>query len=357
MARTRSRRVTQADIAKHAGVSTAVVSLVLNGIANGKVRISDATQQRVRNSMQELGYVPNTAARQLARGRTNVIGVFTYEAIFPIDASNFYQPFLVGIEEAATQLDFNLLLLTGGLRDGKRSIYQNGSNQLLAAEGAVLLGTNEDRAEIKRLWESGYPFVFVGRREIDGHNIPSSAADYAGASEHLVNQLITAGHRTFALPNTGSVNESAADRYRGVEAAFAEHPDIVRYEPKLLNEHLTIEWLAEQLDNGVTAVVCATTPAAARVLDAARALGVSVPDQLSVASLGNADSPQIYPDGLTTYIIPHREMGAKALELLAAMLAQEELPQFPITIPCTFVPGSTIAPPPAVPATRKKGAS
>lgn len=343
----RRRRVTQADIARHAGVSTAVVSLVLNDSANGSVRIAKATQERVRESMRELGYVPNTAARQLARGRTNVIGVFTYEPIFPIDASSFYQPFLVGIEEAASNLDFNLLLLTGGLRNGKRNIYENGANRLLAAEGAVLLGTNEDRAELKRLWESDYPFVFVGRREIDGHNIPATAANYADASEYLVNYVIEAGHRKIALTRLGSNTESETDRFIGVERALAAHPDVTGTQHIQTIDHITPEWLTDVVNAGVTAIVCYSTPPAARILGLATKLGLSVPGQLSIASLGNADDPRIMPEGLTTFLIPHREMGFRALELLATLLAREELPQFPITIPCTFVPGSTVAPPQA----------
>lgn len=355
MARSRARRVTQADIARHAGVSTAAVSLVLNDIADGRVRISAATQQRVRDAMQELGYVPNTAARQLARGRTNVIGVFTYEPIFPLDASNFYQPFLVGIEEAASHLDFNLLLLTGGVRNGKRTIYEHGTNRLLAAEGAVLLGTNEDRAELKRLHDSDYPFVFVGRREIDGQNIPASAANYAEASEHLLLQILEAGHRNIVVTRAGNESESEADRFRGVHAAVSQHADVTYTECLIGSEPITGAWVDEQLANGATAIVCSTTPAAVRVLDIAVAKGISVPDNLSVASLGNADNPVEYPERLTSYVIPHREMGAAALELLAKMLANEDLPQFPITVPCTFVPGSTIAPPRKVSAISGKG--
>ncbi len=345
MKRVRAKRVTQADIARHAGVSTAVVSLVLNNAVHGNVRVSPSTQQRVRESMNKLGYVPNSAARQLARGRTNTIGVFTYEPIFPLASTNFYQPFLIGIEEAATQLNYNLLLLTGGVRDGKRKIYDNGANRLFAAEGAVLLGTNEDREELKQLWESGYPFVFVGRRQVDGHNIPSSAADYEQASQHLVSHVAAQGHRNIMVMRHGTHSESEIDRFKGVRAAIAAHPEVTFHHFEKNTNEVSREWLVEQLDLGVTAFICAATPPAVNLIHLAEQMDLRVPEDISVAALGNADNPQIFFEGLTTFLIPHREMGSAAVRLLSDILASKDPPLYPITIPCTFVPGTTVAPP------------
>lgn len=355
MARKRVRRVTQADIAKHAGVSTAVVSLVLNNSANGSVKISEQTQQRVREAIQELRYVPNTAARQLARGRTNVIGVFTYEPIFPLNVDNFYQRFLIGIEEAASNLNYNLLLLTGSLENGRRSIYQHGTNQLLAAEGALLLGSYEDREELRRLWEDGYPFVFVGRREIDGQNIPASAADYAGASKHLLEQFILAGHRSVDILYPAIPNESHQDRLKGTRTAAASHPDLIYSERLITEQEITAQWLRSRTDNGVTAFVTTDMPSAVKIMELAKSLGIRIPEEISIGSLGNADNPLLSETGITMFEIPHREMGAKALELLAAVLSQEEPPPYPITIPCTFVPGVTLAPPPTARPSKRKG--
>ena len=71
---------TQREVARLAGVSQAAVSQVLNG-GEGGIRIPDATRQRVLQAMQDVGYVPNVAARRLAGGRNRILGVFTLSLI------------------------------------------------------------------------------------------------------------------------------------------------------------------------------------------------------------------------------------------------------------------------------------
>lgn len=345
----RGSRPTQHDIARAAGVSTAVVSLVINGRANGKVKISSATQERVRQAIRDLGYVPNLAARQLAGGQTNVLGVFTYEPIFPMSPTDFYQPFLVGIEEQATKSDYNLLLFTRPTGTGRRHIYHDGVNQLLAAQGAVLVGTNEDRDELSRLRDEGYPFVFVGRREINGENIPATAADYTGATEALVGRLIAAGHRQILYISFQSENESAADRTRGflraLTAAGIPAPErfVHRTEkaPTITIEHLH-QWIAQ----GITALAFEQINTAYEILELAEGAGLRVPGDLSIVALGKADDPTVHHHDIDTFFIPQREMGAGAVTLLDRILREPDASiSYPITIPCTPVPGRTIGPP------------
>ena len=214
----RTRRPTQSDIARAAGVSPAVVSLVINGRTDGKIRISERDPGRVRQAIRDLGYVPNLAARQLAGGRNRLIGVFTYEPVFPLGETNFYYPFLVGIEEQAEALGYDLLLFTRNDRGtGRRMIYRDGINALQVADGAVLLGTNEDRSELARILADGFPFVFAGRREINGVPLAYVGADYAAAaarSSSTSPRSVTAASSIFDNTVVDN-NESAADRLTG----------------------------------------------------------------------------------------------------------------------------------------------
>lgn len=344
----RVSRPTQHDIARAAGVSTAVVSLVINGRADGKIKISPATQERVRTAIRELGYVPNLAARQLAGGKTNVLGVFTYEPIFPISPSSFYQPFLVGIEEQATKNDFNLLLFTRPSGMGQRRIYHDGVNQLLAAQGAILLGSYEDRDELSRLRDEGYPFVFVGRREINGVTIPSTAADYTGATAALIQRLIDAGHREILYIALEPLSESAEDRKIGYLRAM-ENAGV--HAPERLIRHMDVDtieiaqirqWIAE----GVTALAVQQMEAAIHMLRTIEDHGLRVPEDLSLVALGKANDPTEGYHDIDTFFIPQQEMGAEAVSLLDRMLHEPEADiTYPITIPCTPASGRTIGPP------------
>lgn len=353
----RVSRPTQHDIAEAAGVSTAVVSLVVNGRANGKVKISAATQERVRQAIRDLGYVPNLAARQLAGGQTNVLGVFTYEPIFPIAPTSFYQPFLVGIEEQATQSDYNLLLFTRPSGEGVRRIYDDGVNQLLAAQGAILLGTNENRHELGRLRDEGYPFVFVGRRAINGEALPCTAADYIGATEALVRRLLDAGHRNILYLGADLFNESAEDRQTGFHHAMtgAGIPDperlVHRMDLALIDDLQIRQWIAR----GITALAIEKIDEAHRILILAGDIGLHVPGDLSIVALGKADDPTRDHHDIDTFFIPQREMGAEAVTLLDRTLREQDVDiSSPITIPCIPVHGRTIGPPSPSSATGKE---
>jgi hypothetical protein len=180
------RRPTQADIARLAGVSQATVSLVLNERDTG-ARISPETRDRVLAVMREWGYVANASARSLAGGRNRIIGVYTFEPVFPTTSVDFYFPFLLGMEQEAAELGHDLLLFTSV--GGERRMYRDGATRLTVADGALLLGRNPNVDEIERLRDSGYPFVYVGHREVSGASVSYVAADYTRATRELTERL------------------------------------------------------------------------------------------------------------------------------------------------------------------------
>src|SRR5512133_2923101 len=102
------KRPTLADVARFAGVSRAIVSLVLNAGA-GSAAISVEIRDRVLEAARTLNYVPDPAARPFTGDGNRLIGVFTYEDVFPLEQSNFYYEFILGIERAAVRLDYNVI--------------------------------------------------------------------------------------------------------------------------------------------------------------------------------------------------------------------------------------------------------
>ena len=120
-----ARRVTQRDIARLAGVSQATVSLVLNDAAAAAGRIPKETRERVEKAIRDTGYVADPIARRMAKGHNRILGVFTYEPAFPSVQADFFSPFLLGIEEAAQDLGYDLLLLTGASRGDKKIFGDN----------------------------------------------------------------------------------------------------------------------------------------------------------------------------------------------------------------------------------------
>lgn len=335
--------MTQKDIARLTGVSQATVSLVLNGRADVGVRISAETRERVLRVIEETGYVADPVARRLAARHNRIIGVFTYEAVFPIASNDFYRPFLVGIEEQAEALGSDLLLLTSAaVVDGRRRIFHT-DNRLRLADGCVLLGRSLDPEELARLVAEGPPFVSVGRRDDAGGPVPYVGAAYPAAVAALVRRAVDSGHTRLAYAGHGAGAESYADRMRGFTEAVRAAGAAGRHEPVAGRDLGSV--LDSLIDAGVTAVFAEEHADGVALARLAADRGRSVPADLSVVTLGEptrATAPTAVQ--FTGFQIPRRRMGREAVEVLTALIEGAPV-QTQRLLACTVVDGATLAPP------------
>lgn len=352
MARQRAlrRRVSQADVARVAGVSTGIVSSVINNKSYGSIRVSDATRERVLAAVRELGYVPDPVARRMAGGSNRLIGVFTYEAMFPTNAQSFYHEFLVGIEEAAEEAEHNLLLLTGSRHDDRRSLYAGGVNGLRLADGGLLFGTSEDTNEVRRLAEEGFPFVVVGERDYPGVEASYSAADYISGTAALVHEAYQLGHRRIAMVNTH--NDPVPGRVAGfLQARDAlglseEQAPLIDVRGLPEGDAGGEEAAREVVASGATVALLQGGHWLAAFLAEARRRGRSVPQDLSLVVL-RGDQPVVDGVALTDLDIPRNEMGREAVRLLLQLIADPDAGPLRVRLPCGIHEGSTLVPPPA----------
>lgn len=337
------RRVTQQDIARMTGVSQATVSLVLNGRAETDVRIAPETRERVLRAIQETGYVADPIARRLAARHNRILGVFTYEPVFPTANSDFYHPFLVGIEQRAESLGCDLLLLTSApVVDGRRRIFHR-DNRIRLADGCVLLGRSLDREELTRLVGEGLPFVSVGRRDDAGGPVSYVGADYAAAVAALVQRAAQAGHTRIAYAGEGAGPESHADRRRGFTEAAAAAGLVAGHET--VGARAPGEVLDSLQSAGVTAVFVEEYADAVALAQVAAQRGVDIPGDLSVVTLGDPTRPASQIDlEFTGFRIPRGEMGSQAVDVLMALLEGADTDRQRL-LPCDLVAGATLGPP------------
>lgn len=309
----------QSDIARAAGVSQATVSLILTGRAVEN-SIPQSTQDRVLKAIADLGYVPNAAARSLRGGRNGLIGVHTFEPVFPVTSEDYYNEFLVGIEEQAVELGLDLVLFasTQGA-DGTRSIYGNGSNRLRLADGAVLLGIGEDNEELERLAREKYPFVFIGRRDRASELMPYVVPDYATALGDVLEQLHDLGHRSVRY--LGSVERKSPQEDR--VAGFVEHAQRLELDaaaPAYLDpDQLSTDWLRSLLAEGVTAVLVETHELAEAMTNVAIDAGIDIPSDLSMICL-DVGPRGTAPLRWSHLQVPRRELGRRAVAVLIELL-------------------------------------
>lgn len=339
------RRPQQKDVAARAGVSQALVSAVLNGRTAGAVRIGAATEQRVREAIRELGYAPNPAARRLAGGRNQLIGVFTYEPLFPIERTTGNYPFLAGIEREVAAQNYNLLLFTQANAEGGRTIYRDGGNSLRLTDGAIMFGHHVHTEELRQLLREQFPFVYIGRREVPGEEISFVVAAHVASTAEMVARAFAFGHRRLALLRDPGDSEPSQDREAGYRLAHqrAGIPLDERCIRRVRSADLAPELLRELREAGVTACVVEETTQAEQLLVAARELGLRVPEDCSVVALSDAMTEPV-PSEITTIVVPRQEIGARAVRLLIERLEQpgEVVPQ-QIYLPCAVSEGATLA--------------
>lgn len=340
----RAKAPSQADVARLAGVSQSAVSRVVSGDA-ATARIPEETRRRIFDAVRELGYVANPAARAMRNQRNNMIGVHTFERVFPHAREDFYFEFLLGIEERAEEIGFDLVLFTstgvGG--DGERKIYRNGTNRLNLADGAILLGVSTDRGELARLWYEGYPFVHIGRREVPGAEIPQIIPDYRSASGQIVERLAALGHRRIAYLRDWQEMEPYDDRRDGygeaIERLGLTDTSRGHLGPWGLHDAL----LDEVAAGGPTAIVVETVGLAQFLRESLAARGLKVPDDVSVAVLEGA--PADLEGQWESLVIPRIEIGRTAVDWLHAMLDDPKKRTESLLVPCSLIEGTTVAEP------------
>src|SRR5487761_1416720 len=303
---TRSR-ISQADIARMAGVTQPAVSLILGGKA---VTIPEPTRERVLGIARDLGYRADPVARRLATGRSQMLGVFTYERIFSPAQRSLYHPFLIGVEEAAEETGHDLLLLTSAATPGAaRSIHAGGEHKLRLVDAAVLLGRDEIPAELEELTSEGYPFVFIGRRFLpDGREVPNVAPDYTAATRELASRLVAAGHHRVAYVGANPDLPATAARLTGLRGGALEAV------PYFLKVKEVDEPLVDGIEAlGITAVVAENAVYASALPQEAQGHGLAAPEDISllVAGVSEDDEQGAQWSG---YRIPAREVGRLAVE-------------------------------------------
>lgn len=341
------RRPRQADIAALAGVSQATVSLVINNRSGKHHQITEETRQRVWAAVEQLGYVANPAARMLAGGRNGLLGVYTFESVFPLDSRDFYYPFLLGIEEEAERHGYDLVLFTSASGPGReRSIYRDGTSRLRVADGCVLLGRGGDPQELGRLVHDPFPKVFIGRRELPGGDVAFVGADYAAATAAIVDHLLELGHQRIGYLGWDEDLEPTADRRAGYRQALDNVGVSIdeRLTLRVTEQDVDAPLLERLLSLDVTAMIAQDELLGARITEVLATFGRGVPEDVSVAVLGD---PVTGPTGVdwTSFVIPRRAMGANALRLLTELLDAEVGATPQLLLPCGFHQGTTTGPP------------
>jgi len=300
--------VTRKDVARYAGVSTAVVSYVVNG---GPKKVAPATEAKVQDAIRVLGYRPNAAARALKLGSSETLGL-----IIPDNTNPFFSLLAHAVEDAAADLGYALVLSNsdGNLAKERRNIRNLAARQV----DGVLLASVLFEPDLEALETADIPAVLLNQeRAAPGFN--SIGVDLAAGARIAVQHLISHGHTNIGLAMGTNVSGSMDGREVGwrqalQEAGLPEGP--VVYSGFTWPGGYSAGQRLVASVNRPTAIFSTSDTQAVGLLRAVHEAGLAIPGDIAVVSFdGSIEAEYSWPP-LTTVEQPVAAMAEAAVNAL-----------------------------------------
>lgn len=321
MARRRQDGVTIRAVAERAGVSAMTVSNVINGAG----RATAATVEAVRAAIAELGYVPNLAARRLAKARATTVGLIYSDRRTP-----FLDAVLVGALRATNAQGLQLILREGeGVNREEaegiaREVVRSGADALLLVPPFPELLSGD--AVLASL---GVPVAAIAT----GIAIPGMTTvriDSRAAMASIAQKVISSGHRRIAYVAGPDHSSVVAARFQGLRDALREHR--ITEIPEFMVHNTEFDYAAglsagrALLDRAdrPTAIICTSDDLAAGVIAQANHIGLRLPSDLAVTGFDDTIlASRIWPP-LTVVRQPIEDMAFRAAHCLIAALDRDD---------------------------------
>ncbi len=317
--------VTLKDIARELNLSITTVSRSLDGYDD----VAEESRRRVRALSTQLGYVPDSSAQRLRKGRTDTIGL-----VMPTFGPRFSDPFfselLAGIGNEAARGGFDILVSTCSPGPDDPNAYR----RLVAGrriDGLILVRTRHADERIRYLVGRNFPFVACGRNDLD-ETLPYVDTDGAAAVHAVARHLVELGHRRIACIGAEPRLMFVTHRLQGYRRALDEwglaREDGLIQEGDLTQQggyDATLRLL--DLPNPPSAIVCVNDSTALGAMLAARDRCMVVGCDLSVTGFDDVYLAEHDHPPLTTLRQPIYEMGERLCQMVLRMLRGDALEQ------------------------------
>jgi LacI family transcriptional regulator len=305
------------NVAKRAGVAPITVSRVINN----SVHVSQATRERVKAAVKELGYVPNTLARGLRSKRTKTL------ALVVTDITNPYFTLMSrGVEDVAGNSDYTVVYCNTDESETKEEKYAN----ILAqrqVDGVLLVPAGGNDKTIKFLETNGINIVVLDRR-VSGVKTDFVCSDSKDGANRLIKLLIGLGHKRIAIITGPKKVSTAVDRVTGYKQALTESGliecgELIYYGS--FNQQSGYELTKQMMAQSPrpTAIFGANNFIVLGIIKALSELQLKVPEDVSVVGFDDFPESMLVRPFFTAAIQPAYEMGRLATELLLKRLMGE----------------------------------
>ncbi|MEP6813486.1 MAG: LacI family DNA-binding transcriptional regulator [Actinomycetota bacterium] len=333
-------RATIREIAELAGVSIATVSRVMNG----REDVSAETRELVQRIVRERGYTTNRSARGLSAGKTGLIGGTVPMLHYP-----YFSYLLAGVADALYEQDMRLVLCPT-MHEHEREVTLLERLMHGTTDGAVIILPEESSDELELLLNHGYRFVVIDPLLPLNDRIPAVSAAHTAGADQAMKHLLSLGHKRIGAITGPRGWKATDDRRRGYYAGLAEAG--IAPDPALeVESNFEVAGgaiAASQLlglDDPPTAIFAFNDNMAIGAMQAARARGVRVPDELSVVGFDDLEEAELVTPALTTIRQPLAEMGRIAVSLLLRLLDNQPLEALHVELATRLIVRESTAPP------------
>ncbi len=332
------------DIAQACGVSEATVSYVING----KSVLRAETRDKVFRVMREMNYHPNAVARGLSSKRVHTFGVlFGVGESVEFVTNPYAHGILEGVLAQGAKENFNVTLFTTRWKSAESSASALRDGR---TDGVLVVAPPTTSDILSGLFSLNVPLVAISAQETSTVAVVD-VDNYAGA-KMATQHLLELGHRRIAYIMGNKDMASFAPRHAAFcdalsEAAVDPVPEFI--ESSHFNGSLAFEQASRMLRHSSrpTAIFAGNDAIALATIDAARGLGLNVPDDLSVIGFDDIPAATLVTPNLTTIRQPLRAIGEVATQrLIERMNSSSNIgPSYSLLQPELIVRGSTaIAP-------------
>ena len=334
-------KYTMRDVARLAGVSTATVSAVINGVFN----VSPERKSKVQSAMAALDYHPDAIARSLKTGKSNTIGI-----VVPDITNAFYPEVIRGAEEAAHEAGYSVLLCDSSesARNEEHHLSVLASRRV---DGILLVTTANSRAH-ENTSRQRMPIVFVD------HLPPAATAntvctDNLQAGQLAAEHLIQLGHRRIGMIAGSLTLSSHRDRLEGFRKAMQEKHLPIFDEHLICGDVHVEDGLAAghrllHLPSPPTAIMATTYKLLLGLLQAADERKIRIPMELSVLGFDDYLWNRYFNPTLTSVAQSTRELGRRSFELLRQLIQdppEEKTKPVHVLLPAELRVRNSTAPP------------
>lgn len=319
----RPKRATVHDVAVEAGVSRGTVSRYVNG----ERYVSVAAREAIEAAIAKVGYVPNTAARNLVMQRTQAVGFIVHEphSLFVEDPN--IAEILLGANTRLSEADHLMaVLIVDTERDTDRvARYLSGG----LVDGVIIVSARADDPITRVVERLELPAAYVGHPPSAASTASFVVIDNRGAARAITERLAATGRHRIGMIAAALDRDSGADRLAGYADALADGFDESLVEPVPLYSYSAgrdgMRRLIERAPD-LDGVFAASDAVAAGAIETLKATGRRVPDDVGVVGFDDSAWARRTTPALSTVRQPAAELGAEAARLVLARLRGEDAP-------------------------------